>query len=191
MKRLMLVGVLAVVLVLAMAVPAMAKSGKPKHSKMVLNITYKVTNDPDSGQSGNTWALDNLNRHVKIWQTADGSYYVIAKDNGKWNTIAGVTSPGDQAVPEGADATGTVHGGYTATFTAPAIVGAKNGNLGTFDYQGDFLGTPPVVFDWLGTYFPGNSGLTYVDWAWTYIFQGQKWVNAMAGNSGDIVIPAP
>ena len=44
MRRLVLVGVLAVILVLAMAVPAMAKSGKPKHSKMVLNITYKVTN---------------------------------------------------------------------------------------------------------------------------------------------------
>ena len=186
MKRLMLVGVLVVVLVLAMAVPAMAKSGKPKHSKMVLNITYKVTNYPDSGLADGLagyGALDNLNRHVKVWQTPDGSYYVIAKDNGKWGPIEGMTSPGDLAVTQGADASGLVHGGYTATLPTTDLIDAKNGNLGTFDYQ--------VVdpFDWLGTYFPAKSGLTFVDWAWTYMFQGQKWVNAMPEDPGAIVIP--
>ena len=188
MKRLVLVGVLAVVLVLAMAVPAMAKSGKPKHSKMVLNITYKTTNHPDSGLSG-YWSLNDMNRHVQVWQAEDGSYYVIAKDTGKWNTYQGVTSPGDQAAVQGADASGPLHGGYTATFAAPALVDAKNGHLGTIDYQGDLSGNAPGAFSWLDTYFPGSSLFTYADWAWTYMFQGQEWVNAMAGNSGDIVIP--
>ena len=175
MRRLVLVGVLAVILVLAMAVPAMAKSGKPKHSKMVLNITYKVTNYPDSGLADGLAGYgtsDALNRHVKVWRTQDGSYYVVAKDHGKWKPVEGMTTPGDLAVTQGADATGLVHGGYTATLPITDLLNAKNGNLGTFDYQVD-------TFDWLANYFPTNSGLTYLDWAWTYMFQGQKWVNTM------------
>ncbi len=187
MKRLMLVGVLVVVLVLAMAVPAMAKSGRPKHSKMVLNITYKVTNYPDSGLADGLagyGALDALNRHVQVWRAQDGSYYVIAKDKGKWEPVEGMTSPGDLVVTPGADASGLVHGGYTATLPTTLLEGAKNGNLGTFDYQVD-------PFDWQEMFFPESPELTFVDWAWTYMFQGQKWVNAMPEDPGAIVIPTP
>jgi hypothetical protein len=197
MRRLVLVGVLAVVLVLTMAVPALAKNDKAQakngdangKGKLVLNITYKTKNQPDSGLSG-YWALDALNRHVQVREAGDGSYYVIVKDQGKWSTSAGVTSPGDQAVAEGADASGPMHGGYAATFESDGIIdGATNGHIGTFDYGGDLEGNAPGAFNWLTTYFPVNSGLTYVDWAWTYMFKNQSWVNAMAGNSGDIVIP--
>ena len=68
-------------------------SGVPAGSVLCLNITYKITNDEDSGNVG-YWALDNYNKSVQVWQVPDGSFYAIAKYEGKWNTFAGALSPG-------------------------------------------------------------------------------------------------
>ena len=88
----------------------------PDHSALVLNIKHKVTNDEDSGNVG-YWALDNYNKHVKVWKLADGTFYVKAMYEGKWKTFAGARSPGTGAV-QSKDASGTFKGGYTATFSA-------------------------------------------------------------------------
>jgi len=224
MKRLLIVGLLTVALVLAMAVPAMAKNNKPKHSKMVLNVTYKIS-DPDKdapavGESiegdpaqveeidgeqatvvpgGEAWAQHRLNRHVQVWQTPEGDYYVIVKDNGKWSTLPGYEPTEGQAPFEGM-VSGNIHGGYIATFEGELLEGAKNGNIGVFDYEGDAPGALPLTYEWLRQYFPGTYdsldlvtltdpespelSLFFVDWAWTYMFQGQKWVNSGQADLG-------
>ncbi len=201
MKRLLLVGVLVLVLVLAMALPALATGGGPQ-GKLVLNVTYKVTNDEDSGFVG-YWALDDYNRHVQVWQTGPTSFYVVGSYTGEWHTFAGALSP-MAGVTQGADASGSMEGGYTGTFDYAGVVNpdgrASMGNIGVYDFGGTkvdvLLGTfgagqtgPTTAHSVLADYFPGYPGVTYIDWGWTYGYQDQVWVNAMAGSSGDVVIP--
>jgi len=42
-------------------------------SIQVLGITFKVVNDEDSGVFG-YWALDAINRAVRVWQQPDASF---------------------------------------------------------------------------------------------------------------------
>ena len=67
---------------------------------LVLNVSAKITNDPDSGNAG-YWALDNLTRNIKVWQSAipmnalsSNSYIAQINDNGIVTTFAGAMSPG-------------------------------------------------------------------------------------------------
>jgi hypothetical protein len=170
----------------------------PVGSVLVLNITFKVTNDEDSGLSG-YWALSDYNRHVQVFQAPDGTFYVVARYEGKWQTFAGAISPGVGAV-QTKDASGTFEGGYVATFTGTFSAGDNKtkGNIGTVDYGGTkadvLLGTygngqtgvtPP--FSYLDTYFPGYTNFTYINWGWTYHYKSQTWNNFDYGTTGDIV----
>lgn len=170
-------------------------SGVPVGSILVLNITHKVTNDEDSGNVG-YWALSNYNKHVQVWQAPDGTFYVIARYEGKWQTFAGALSPG-AGVTESTDASGTFEGGYVATFNAASFTSAF-GNIGTIDYGGTkadvLLGTygagqtgPTTPFSYLSTYFTGASNFAYVSWGWTYHYRSQTWNNFSYGTTGDIV----
>jgi hypothetical protein len=170
--------------------------GVPDGSKLVLDITQKVTNDEDSGNVG-YWALDDYNKHVKVWQIPDGTFYAVVGYTGKWQTFAGALSPG-AGVAQSKDAFGTYQGGYTATFSATSVI-PTFGNVGTFDYGGTkadiLLGTygagqtgPTPSFSWLNTYFPGNTAFSYIDWGWTYHYRSQAWYNYAPGTTGDIVI---
>lgn len=168
--------------------------GVPAGSKLVLNITYKVVNDEDSGVVG-YWALDNYTKHVQVWQEPDGSFYAVARYTGQWTTFATALSPqiGDT---EGSDASGTFEGGYVATLSAGSFTRAF-GNLGTFDLGGTkadiLLGTygngqtgDATSFDWVSTYFP-DSSFKYVAWGWTYHYRNQTWNNFDYATTGDIV----
>jgi hypothetical protein len=170
----------------------------PEGSKLVLNIVHKVISDEDSGNVG-YWALDNYNKHVQVWQdpTDDTKFYVVARYNGKWQTFAGALSP-SAGVAENKDATGTMHGGYLATFTATGFT-STFGNIGTKDYGGTkadvLLGTyvagqtgPTTPFSFLSTYFTGANGFTYDRWGWTYQYKTQRWDNFDFGTTGDIVV---
>ena len=191
-----LVGLIVLAVMLgAMAVPAFAEpsvhtnfgqqlnasqgdtSGKP-----IVNITYKVVNDYDSGTAGNNWAVDNYTKKVQVWAQADGTYYAIVKYQGQFVTIAGA-SP--QAATTGGTVVsgikGTFEGGYQASFDgtfAPTL--PTNGNLGTIDYA-------TTSFDWVGAYFTGNNAFDQPYWAWNYhAGKNGSWVNASTGNLGDI-----
>ena len=188
MKKYLLVFVLTVALVLVVVTAVAGAANTQTPDKLVMNITYKVLNNPDSGVAGNYWALDEMNRHVQVWQTGPTSYRAVVSDEGKFTTFVGTTSPGGTGTIA-SEVTGTLHGGYDATFDAPAVVDAKNGNLGTIDYEGDSSGNTPGYVSWLDTYFPGYSAFTQDPWGWTYHYQNQVWVNSSAGNSGDIVVP--
>lgn len=203
---------LATVLVLlaALTLPVNAVFAKPTHptwgsftnagevpdgSVLVLNITHKVTNDEDSGNVG-YWAVDNYNKHVQVWQAPDGTFYVVARYTGTWQTFKGALSPG-VGEPQSKDASGTFEGGYTATFTASSFTSAF-GNIGTKDYGGTkadvLLGTygngqtgPTTPFSFTSAYFTGVANFSYIHWGWTYHYRSQTWNNFDYGTTGDIL----
>lgn len=171
--------------------------GVPAGSQQVLNVVYKVTNDEDSGFFG-YWALDNYTKHVQVWQTPDQSFYAVVRYDGKWQTFAGALSP-ENGKTEGSNATGTMQGGYTATFTADSCI-PTHGNIGSYDLGGTkadiLLGTYGAgqvgntnSFDWLSTYCTNAANFTQPQWGWTYKYKDQIWNNFYNGSSGDILIP--
>ena len=197
MKRLLLVGLLVVVLVLAMAVPALGKSDGAR-GKPVLNITLKTTSGWSWSPNG-MWSLRDLVEHAQVWQTGPDSFYFVGSWEGKWHTLSGIPSPGS-GTPQGHDGSGTVQGRLTATFSAPAVNPNNwpvRGFIGTFDNGGtlDDLGQllplfPPNQFSTVATFFPGFSDFTIVDHSETCRYRGQTWVFSLVnGNSGDIIIP--
>jgi len=172
-------------------------SGKP-----VINVVEKVLNDADSGGAGNVWAFDSYTRQIQVWQTGFDSttnlnvYCATVQYEGSFTTVAG-DSPGSDpnSIPPyfgsvAPDITGTMHGGYTATFegtlsSSPEF--STHGNIGTFDYQCDPNGNCPGYVDWVGMYFPGYSNFAQPWWGWIYRTpHNGTWVNASSGNSGDI-----
>ena len=212
MKKILLsLSVFAVILGVA-AAPALASShhgraaGKAgaTHSKakLVLNVVAKVTNDEDSGIVG-YWALDNYKKHIQVWKQGNGTYRAVVRYAGTWQTFATALSPAE-GTAQGADASGTFHGRYRATFTADGLVTGlrTRGFVGTHDLGGtkeDILGGTygpgqtgaPNEWDWLTTYFVAADQFVQDPWGWTYHYQDQTWVNSSSGNSGDIVISAP
>ena len=99
----------------------------------VLNITYKVINDPDLGVATNPWATDNYNKNIKVWDQGDSTYCAIVKYDGQFVTL-GPTSP-QNGVALSAGIKGTFQGGYQGTFTGTFAPGTNktNGNLPTVD----------------------------------------------------------
>ncbi|TAL69034.1 MAG: hypothetical protein EPN88_06870 [Bacteroidetes bacterium] len=156
----------------------------------ILNVTFKVINDADSGTTRPVWAFDSFNRRLQVWEQTDGTFCAIAKYQGQFVTIAG-DSPGaayDIGGTVGDGVKGTVEGGYTANFDGtftPTL--PTKGNLGTYNYACDTLGNCPGAFDWISAYFTGNTTFNQPYWAWNYhAGNNGSWVNASTGNSGDI-----
>ncbi len=157
----------------------------------VVNVTEKVKNDADSGIAGNYWALDALERHITVWQTTTaGTYCAVVRDEGSFNTLAGQKSPGNTATLTGSER-GEISGGYTATITGTLLTTPSwktHGEVGTVNYQCDASGNCPGYVSWPGQYFA--SGFSFDQPWWGWIYRGGKfgtWVNAVSGNSGDIV----
>ena len=213
-KQTVLVVLAALALLLLVGMPALAQpthstwgsfvnaGGVPAGSTLVVNVTYKVTNDEDSGNAG-YWALDSYNKQLKVWQGPDKTtFYVVGRYTGTWQTFAGALSPGS-GVTQTRDASGPFEGGYVATFEFCGTInpgGYKaNGNIGAFDLQGTktdvLLGTygagqtgPPEPVSVLGLYFPGYQAFDYINWGWTYHYKNQSWNNFdLSPASGDIV----
>jgi len=150
--------------------------------KQIVNVTYKLTNDNDSGFFDN-WATDSLTRSVKVFDQGNSTYCATVNDTGSFVTT-GPTSPQNGA-PLAAGIHGVINGGYaTNGFTAmlsstPSY--ATHGNLGTFDVT---VAHPSFL-----SYFdnPGTINWTQPTWGWTYhTAQNGDWVNASSGNFGDI-----
>ena len=155
---------------------------------LVINVVQKVLNDADSAVGGTYWALDNVTRQIQVWQTGSDTFCATVRYEGSFTTFAGPSPNGTGTVS--ADVTGTIHGGYTATFEGtlsshPEF--ATHGNIGTTDYRCDSSGNCPGYVDWVGAYFPGYTGFAQPWWGWIYRTpQNGTWVNAVSGNSGDI-----
>jgi len=161
----------------------------------VVNISFKVTNDNDSGTTGNNWANDNYNKSVQAWQQVDGSYCAIVKYQGQFVTYAGASpnagEPGYTGDTVGAGVKGAFEGGYQATFNGTLSSGLQTkGNIGSFNFNCDpTTSVCPGQYDWVGAYFGPTADTTFNEayWAWNYhAGNNGSWVNASTGNQGDI-----
>ena len=163
-------------------------------SRMVLNIVYDVTNDADSGFGG-YWALDAYTKHIQVWDQGGGKFCVIARYDGSFVSVAGVSPSGDGTIDGGV--AGTFQGGYTATITGATFAPGSNrtkGNIGLKDFGCSIVAGEAVgcdLFDWIGPYFTGASlDFEYsgaFQWGWIYhAGHHGTWVNANNGSFGDI-----
>lgn len=162
---------------------------------LVINVTQKVRNDADSGLGG-YWANDNYNRSIKVWQTTTGTstdeaytFCAVVKYDGQFTTYAGPSPQNTGTV--GAGVTGDFSGGYTSTIFTGTLLAPllkpTHGNIGTIDYNCDSNGNCPGSIDWTTFYFSSTSGFDFATWGWQYnTCNNGSWVNALAGNSGDI-----
>jgi hypothetical protein len=201
----------SIVAILVIGGNVLAAGGKPKldHSaqlnagqcgggSLVLNVTHKVINDPDSSVTGHNWANDSFSKHIQVWQTTTTSFCAVVHFEGAFTSVAG-NSPQNTDPNIAAGISGTFDGGYRALFTGtlnPAPAYPTSGNLGTFDYGWDGTdgGAGNVTpFDWSMVYF-GTDNLNLVWWGWIYRTpHNGTWVNACSiseqacpGNAGDI-----
>lgn len=183
MKRLALLCALLLATAVT-ATTALASNNNPPQcgGKMIVNVTYGLYNDADSGFFGN-WATDSLKRHLQIFDVGGGSYCALVNDTGSFVTT-GPLSPQD-GLALSAGITGVINGGYVSTnFTGtfdPSFGGyATHGNLGSFDATGAH---PSFL-----SYFSAQTwDFNFASWGWAYhTAQNGDWVNASTGSFGDI-----
>lgn len=162
----------------------------PSGHRMVLNVVFQVTNDADSGVSGNYWALDSYTKHVQAWDMGNSTFCVQVKYNGSFVTVTGPSPGGTGSVDSGV--TGTMEGGYSATVTGSFTPGTKRtkGNIGSKDYACTIDQSGPAIgcqyYSFVSDYFTGAS-LAQNFWQWTYdAGDNGTWVNSINGNSGNI-----
>ncbi len=167
-------------------------------NELEIDVTQTVKNDADSGLHG-YWAFDNYVRHIKVWKLQrDGHHYCAdVRYDGTFDVQPGVLSP-QNGNPLTGNEDGTMTGGRRATIDGE-LKGhpdwSKTGDVGTFDYKCNLEGSCSGLVNWTDQYFKhggeDNKHYTYadIDWGWTYKSCGHgQWVNALSGNSGDIVI---
>ena len=145
---------------------ACAPSGT--NARQVVDVTFVLTNYGDAGYAG-LWALDTVNRHLRIWRHSDGTYCAQVSDDGsRFVTVAGPAPVGASYVTGGI--TGTFDGGYVTT----QIVGKftprypTHGHLGTFDAKCDRdFNCPGKRPSWL-SYFTKPVANEFAWWGWLY-----------------------
>ncbi|HZE05918.1 MAG TPA: hypothetical protein VE127_11875 [Solirubrobacteraceae bacterium] len=164
------------------------KACNGKGATLLVNVTFTLTNDADSGFPGNEWASDTIHRKLRIWHEANGNYCAVVGDTGSFTTLAG-TSPNKTGTLS-AGVTGRLQGGYVATFSGtPAATApyAGHGNLGSFDLQCDQSFDCPGAHPSFTSYFDPAPSYTLTAWGWIYrTAKNGTWVNQSAGSSGDI-----
>ena len=193
-KFLILLGIVLFGISIASAktVPASAVRNCDRSNAPIINVTQKVVHTVDSGQAGNNWAFDDLNRQMKVYDNGDGTFCVESTNEGKFDSQGGQRSPGNTGVLTGNE-DGTFKGGYQAVITGTLLeepLWPTNGNVGTTDYQCDINGNCPGYISWPGQYFAPGFGFAYDFWGWAYKYQNCVWVNASTGNQGDILCGA-
>jgi hypothetical protein len=156
---------------------------------LVVNVTYKVVNDADSGFYGTPWAFDAYNRQVQIWQTGPNAFCATVNYDGQFVTVPGGGSPGSGVILTSA-VKGTFNGGYrTSQFTGTLVANPSwptRGNLGTVDYGCNTDPSCPGIVIWKDVFFTNVAGDSLVWWGWEYKYKNQRWVNSSDGSTGDI-----
>lgn len=165
----------------------------------IINVTQKVQNDVDSGlglnvyfpTKGNYWNVESYTRHIKVWSAGENKWCAtVAYDGGKFNAFYKQTGPAGTGLI-GADVNGEMHGGYRSTMFTGTFTPTwpTNGNVGTFNYDGDLQGNVPGKVDWLAKYFPDNAGFDFAWWGWIYNANDHHgtWINSADVNSGNIL----
>lgn len=138
------------------------------NAKLVVDVSFVLDNYADSGYAGE-WAVDTVNRHLKIWHHADGTYCAQIRDNGsKFVTLAGPSPTGDGSVDAGI--TGTFDGGYITTDIVGKLAPTypEHGKLGTFDAKCDATFTCSGAYPTWLSYFKNPTANAFAEWGWLY-----------------------
>ncbi len=161
-----------VVLALALASPAQpARNPGCGPGKLVLNVTYGVQNDVDTGIKGNNWAFDTYTRAVRVWRKAPGRFCSASSYDGRFTTIEGWSPGGKTQLPAGIR--GTFKGSSVTTFrgTFAARGAPVRGFLGVKDFactSDDEKGECSGTYDWLRDYFTGIAAFRYARYEFSY-----------------------
>ena len=169
-----------------------AAACKTGHARELVNVTYTLVNDYDSGFAGNAWANDTIHRQLRIWKSKDtGKYCAQVRDAGSFVTFAGTSPSGLSTVSAGIP--GRLNGGYVTTkFTGTfAPTRPTHGDLGTFDLMCTSASDCPGAYPSYKSYFSSTSGDDLAEWGWIYKAQKHHgtWLNqddTPAAASGDI-----
>lgn len=168
----------------------------------VTAVTH-LTQRPDSGYSGNDWALDNLTRTATITggaTVADSlcgtpmpascfTYNISISDTGVAYATTGAISPGAQAIaikgtPQAA-VSGTMSGTFYASSASPDATLVPGALAGASVSSGDWA----KQFFPAGTQFDVTHSTDNFSYTYTDLKDCQKWVDALNGTqttSGDI-----
>lgn len=113
------------------------------------------------------------------------TYHAEATDKGTFKTLGGATRSPEAGAALLGDIPGTMSGGFTADFIAPAHWCSFDDSdlAGTID-----TGDAPRSSEWVKALFGerARGDLINDDWAWTYKTCVEEWVESGEGNSGDI-----
>jgi hypothetical protein len=165
--------------------------GLTKQSKNVVNVSFRMINDYDSGVLGNAWANDTMHREIRIWQVSPGIYCGTVTDTSKFVTFPGASPAGTGTVT--ANIPGSINGGdITGQFAGSLIANPAyptQGNIGldnTFDLGCTTAYNCPGARPSISSYISGYAGQLQW-WGWQYVTNGHGiWVNSADGNTGDI-----
>jgi hypothetical protein len=162
---------LLVPVVLAAAVAAPSPAQPCGAGRLVLNVSYRVQNDVDTGVKGNNWAFDSYTRGVRVWSKRGGRFCSRSTYDGEFTSIAGWSPGGRWELPAGVR--GTFKGSSATTFRgtfaprgAPVrgFLGVKDFACSSADEKGQCSGT----YDWLRAYFTGIAGFRYTRYQFRY-----------------------
>jgi hypothetical protein len=168
---------------------AQCKTGS---EKLLVNVSYTLTNDYDSGFAGNAWANDTVNRNLRVWQVGS-TFCAQTSDRGSFTTFAGTSPSGLSTVSAGVS--GDIAGGYVSTFftgTYSPGTYATHGDLGTFDLHCTDANNCPGARPTPQSYFSSTTGFDLRHWGWIYHADttgSGVWLdqdNVPAASSGDI-----
>jgi hypothetical protein len=168
----------------------------PAAPQKTFTAVTTLTNRPDSGTAGNNWAVDTLTRTATLTEhgtvptsncgpsaTEDCHLFTFTlADQGSFVSNSGAT-PGNNGDIHGT-VPGSITGGETGEFFAD---GTPDPTLVATPQDGEAHTTG----EWFKQFFTASSNVTAENehtWGWTYnaFNTCEQWVNAKAGNSGDI-----
>lgn len=139
-----------------------------------VSFTTHVVNRPDSSAHGD-WAKDTFTRTTTVTCVVPGTYKVTLADSGSFTPLPGALSPTAGLPIQNLPFTGTFVGG--TSFVVESAGSPVNPTAGA---SGKYSSS-----EWAKLVFP-NGKAEQGAFGWTYSHCGETWVNASAGNHGDI-----
>jgi hypothetical protein len=179
----------------ALAAVLLGTAGQASAATTTQVAHVQLANNPDSGVSGQNWALDNVNRTFTVTPVTGraNTYNVQVTDEGTWNAIAGAPAPLDgSATTAMGSESGHFSGGATFTVFSPNG-GASEANLhaalnqpGNGVIKVDYNVTPGVTYSQLvQDLFPQGATVTgsFTSWGWTYNNSNERMTQQSAAPS--------
>ena len=158
-----------------------------------------LTNRPDSGGGGDSWALDTMVRQSSVTLLNDGGYEGSIVDDGGFVTVFGNLTPNQGLHPGkklGDDSLGHISGHWGFTFTANTAAAASHmpktvNGVGTTSSSNWYK-----LFFAASTTFGGAGPVSSgpLDWSWSYSLRdncgaSETWLDADNDNSGQRALP--